>query len=219
MKFDAVIFDLDGTLLDTIGDIAGAANAVLGAMGLREHPVESYRKFLGDGIDVLARRALPESMGDPQTVTRVAGRIREEYGGRWSMSTVPYPGIVPLIDALVAAGIRLSVLSNKPHDFTVLMMRHYFPGVPFDPVMGLRPGVPRKPDPAAALEIAGILEIEPSRCVFIGDSDNDMRTAVAAGMYPVGAGWGYRGARELLEYGARAVLGAPGELMDLLSAG
>ncbi|MBN1533263.1 MAG: HAD family hydrolase [Spirochaetes bacterium] len=216
MKFNAVIFDLDGTLLDTIGDIAGAANAVLESMGFQAHPVESYRRFLGDGIEVLARRALPESMDDPADVSRIASMIREEYGRRWSASTDHYPGIRSLIEELRGAGIRIAVLSNKPHDFTVLMVRHYFRDEPFNPVMGLRPGVPRKPDPAAALEIAGILGIEPTRCVFLGDSDNDMLTAVSAGMYAVGAGWGYRGERELLENGARTVLQSPGELMELM---
>ncbi len=215
LKYRAVIFDLDGTLLDTIGDIADSANAVLESMGLPAHPLENYHLFVGDGIAMLAERALPAGLRDPGTVAKAAGLIGEEYGKRWSRTTVPYRGVPELIASLRDRGVGMSVLSNKPHDFTVLMVRHYFPENPFAFVLGLRPGVPRKPDPAAALEIARGTRIEPAGTVLLGDSGGDMRTAAAAGMYPAGAAWGYRGERELLECGAMSVLARPEDLEEL----
>jgi phosphoglycolate phosphatase len=216
VTYRAVLFDLDGTLLDTLRDIADAMNAVLARLRLPGHPPVDYRLFVGEGVTRLVERALPEERRDGELIRRAEAMLDEEYAHRWNATTRPYPGIPGLLDELAARGVPLAVLSNKPDDFTLLTVSRLLPAWRFHPVMGARPGVPRKPDPAAALEIAGILGIVPSDILYLGDSGVDMRTARAAGMHPVGALWGFRSAAELNEAGAAALVGSPAELLELL---
>jgi phosphoglycolate phosphatase len=213
-----VLFDLDGTLLDTLADIARAANAALRRLGFPPHPVENYRYLVGDGAGCLARRVLGEAGNDEAMVERCRLAIAEEYQTRWSQNTRAYPGIPELLSELGARGVPMAVLSNKPHDATTAVVDYFFPGKPFRIVRGAQPGIPIKPDPTAALRIAQELGIEPGRFIYLGDTDTDMRTAVAAGMFPTGALWGFRTAEELTAAGARTLLKTPLKLLNLLDS-
>ena len=206
-----MIFDLDGTLADSLGDIGGAMNEALAARGLLEHPLIAYQQFIGEGVEQLARRAAP--MLDEMHVGKLIVEYRERYAARIDASTRPYEGISELLDGLVAAQLPLAVLSNKRDDFTVELVRRRFGRWPFRVVRGERADVPRKPDPAAALEIAATIGIFPADCAFVGDTAIDMKTAVAAGMQPVGVLWGFRGREELLQAGARRLIAHPRELL------
>ena len=219
MTYKAVIFDLDGTLLDTLDDLADAGNRVLAAEGLPVHPVPEYRYFVGDGMQALVRRILPRHLRSPEQIERLILAFREDYGRNWQVKTRAYQGIGEMLTAVQDRGLSLNVLSNKPHDFTRLCVSEFFRHWEFDHVLGLRPGSHRKPDPAGALEIAGRLGIPAADFLYLGDTATDMKTAAAAGMYPVGALWGFRSAAELKEAGARRLIAEPSELPGLLSAG
>jgi phosphoglycolate phosphatase len=216
IEFQAILFDLDGTLLDTLTDIACAANAGLRELGFPTHPVESYRRFVGDGAGCLALRVLPEDHHDDETVERCREIIAARYAKCWADNTKPYPGIPELLAGLRARDVPMAVLSNKPHESTRTVVEGYFPDHYFRVVRGSLPSVPIKPDPAGALQIAEELDILPARFVYLGDTDTDMRTAVAAGMFPAGALWGFRSAEELATNGAKVLLKKPQELLKLL---
>lgn len=216
MRSRAVLFDLDGTLLDTLEDLANAMNRVLEAWGLPPHQVQAYRFLVGDGVENLVRRALPDGMRNPQILARAVVAMREEYSRSWAVRTRPYDGVAELLDGLRARGVPMAILSNKPDDFTRRIVATMLGSWEFHPVLGERPGVPRKPHPRGALEIASSLGIPPDGFLYLGDTDTDMRTAVAAGMFPVGALWGFRSARELLSSGAQRLIQRPQELLELL---
>jgi phosphoglycolate phosphatase len=215
IEFQAILFDLDGTLLDTLTDIACAANAGLKELGFPAHPVESYRHFVGDGAGCLALRILPEGHQDDETVERCREIIRDEYAKCWADNTKPYPGVPELLVELQARGVPMAVLSNKPNESTQTVVKGYFPDCHFQVVRGALPSVPIKPDPAGALLIAEELDVPPGRVVYLGDTDTDMRTAVAAGMFPAGALWGFRTAEELTANGAEILLKKPREVLKL----
>ncbi|NLG88088.1 MAG: HAD family hydrolase [Clostridiaceae bacterium] len=213
MKYKAVIFDLDGTLLDTIDDLADSMNAVLKRASLPVHDTDSYRYFVGTGIRNLVRKALPEELRTDDNIKRYADAMAKEYGARWDKKTRPYDGIIDMINALSGAGARMAVLSNKPHQFTLKVVEKFLPAGCFEYVFGDREGVPKKPDPAGALEISGLMKIPPEYFLYVGDSDTDMLTAVSAGMYPVGVKWGFRKPDELIRAGAKTILENPRELL------
>jgi len=217
IDFQAVLFDLDGTLLDTLADIACAANAGLRELGFPTHPVESYRRFVGDGAGSLALRIMPEGHQDDETVERCSQIIAAKYAKCWADNTKPYPGIPELLAELKARGVPMAVLSNKPHESTRTVIEGYFPDHYFQVVRGSLPSVPIKPNPAGALQIAKELDILPERFVYLGDTDTDMQTAVAAGMFPAGALWGFRTAEELTENGAKVLLKTPKEVTQLFN--
>jgi len=216
MRFKAVIFDLDGTLLDTIEDLADSMNNVLSRRRYPVHDINAYKYFVGNGLRELVRRAFPEDARRDENIDRGLSEMREEYGKRWSSKTKPYKGIDALLNGLAGKGLKMAVLSNKADDFTKQMIRKFLPDWHFGLVLGERSGVPRKPDPAGALEIAGTLGIQPEDCLYLGDTGVDMRTAISAGMYPVGVLWGFRKAEELVENGARLLITSPAVLLDLL---
>ena len=216
MKYKAVLFDLDGTLLDTLDDLADSMNAVLSAMGLPAHPPEAYKYFVGDGVEELVRRALPVGRRDPRTVTGGVQAMRTEYGRRWADKTRPYDGVEAMLDAVSDRGLPMAVFSNKPDDFTRLTVERLLPRWRFEAVRGARDGVPRKPDPAGAIQIAADLGIPAARFLYLGDTGTDMITAGAAGMYAVGALWGFRTADELRRGGAQALIRHPLDLIELL---
>lgn len=217
MAFEAVLFDLDGTLLDSLQDIAAAANRALMNEGLPTHSLAAYRYLVGEGVQVLMQRAIPESVRTDELVERCTELFRSYYRDAWNVHTQPYPGIVELLNNLKVRRIASAVLSNKPHDFTQRCIAYYFPDHAFGAVLGCRDNVPRKPHPAGALEISRQLGIVPEKIVFLGDTRIDVQTALAAGMTPVGALWGFRDEKELRQAGAKAVIRTPMELLTLLN--
>jgi phosphoglycolate phosphatase len=211
-----VIFDLDGTLVNSLGDLAASMNAVLASLGFPQHPVAPYRRFVGDGIGMLVRRALPPDRVDDDLVDRCVGLMRAEYARRQTDSTLPYPGIPELLVGLAGQGRLSAVLSNKPDGPTRQLVGALLAPHRFDAVRGARPDTPLKPDPTAALEIAAELEVEPRRTAFVGDTNIDMTTARNAGMTAVGVTWGFRDADELRAAGAHHIIDRPADLLDRL---
>lgn len=215
-RYQAVLFDLDGTLLDTLADLADSGNTVLRGLGFPEHSYETYKVLVGEGIESLVRRALPAEHRDPATVAQCLALMRQEYGQHWADKTRPYAGIEELLDALSARGIRTAVFSNKPHEFTQLCVSRFLPRGDFAVVLGQQSNRAKKPDPAGALEIAAQLGLPPAAFLYLGDTNTDMQTATAAGMFPVGVTWGFRTVEELQTNGARALIDGPLELLRLL---
>jgi len=216
MNWQAVLFDLDGTLLDTLPDLAYSVNEILSRLGYPVHPVDSYRFFVGEGVEVLIRRALPEgkSVTDEQVKLAVEA-MEEEYGRRWADNTRPYDGIPEMLTWLEQRKIPKAVISNKPDLFTQIMVRELLPNWRFEVIRGATPSVPKKPDPTVALEIAQQIGVDPQQVILVGDSNIDILTAIAAGMYPVGVRWGFRPVEELLESGARVILNSPDDICKL----
>ena len=211
----AAIFDLDGTLLDTLHDLADSANEALTAAGLPAHPVDAYRTFVGDGINMLVQRIIPQARCDDEMVAHVLALYRAAYGRRWNNKTKPYAGLPETLHELSFKPVKIAVLSNKPQKFTELCITHHLPGNPFHIVLGQRENVPRKPDPAGALEIARAFQVAPREVIFIGDTKTDMDTATAAGMRAIGVSWGFRPVEELRAHGAEIILNHPAEILDL----
>jgi phosphoglycolate phosphatase len=210
----ALIFDLDGTLLDTLDDIAFSMNAALKSFGAPQQPVHEYKRFVGQGLDVLAWRVLPEDRRDDVTVKQCVAAMRAVYAGRWAHSTRQYPGIGGMLENLKRRAIPMAVFSNKAHDFTVRIVSHFFGPDTFKAILG-GGKFPFKPDPAGALFLAGELKVSPENILYIGDSDIDMHTATKAGMYPVGVTWGFRSRQELIDNGAKVLIDNPSALIDL----
>lgn len=215
-RYEAVLFDLDGTLLDTIADIAGAVNRALEKNGFPGHPVETCRAFVGDGARTLISRALPPGAATEDRIDRCLADFRADYAQHWHLATRPYPRIPELLDRLTGRGVRLAVLSNKPHEFTVKCIDRFLPGRPFEAVFGQRENVPLKPDPSAALDIATRMKVRPSACLFVGDSPVDMKTGASAGMRPVGVGWGFTDPDDLARHVDDAIAASPLDILALM---
>ncbi|MDR2821214.1 MAG: HAD family hydrolase [Desulfovibrio sp.] len=209
----AVIFDIDGTLLDSLDDLADSANAALAAANCPTHPADAYRLFVGDGMETLMRRAAPAG-ADEKKIRALYEAVRQNYAANWRNKTCPYDGIVPLLEYLLAKRLPLAVLSNKPHDFSQLAIRHFFPDIPFVSVRGKTETGKGKPDPSGALAIAAEIGVNPGRLLFVGDSGVDMDTSANAGAIPAGALWGFRSREELVEHGARLLLDRPQDIME-----
>jgi phosphoglycolate phosphatase len=210
----AVLFDLDGTLADTVQDIASAMNAALARAGRPGLEVGDYRRFIGDGVVMLARRALGQ--GREELASALVAEFRAIYQERLLVETRPYPGVTELLGELRARDLPLAVLSNKPHRATVSIVEGLFGGDTFVAIAGEQEGTPRKPDPTQALALAKVLGLAPSRCLFVGDSPVDIETATRAGMRPIGVSWGFRDVEELQQAGAHDVLATPRDLLALL---
>ncbi len=212
----AVLFDLDGTLLDTLRDLAASGNEVLAGRGLPPHPLDAYRVYIGNGMVNLARDIFPEPQR-PRTdeeVAAVLAEYRAAYARNWRNTSAPYPGIAELLDRLAAAAVPCGVVSNKAHDFTLDCVDAFLGGWRWAAVVGHREGHPRKPDPAGALEAAARIGVAPEDCLFVGDSDVDMMTARNAGMRALGVAWGFRPVDELRAAGAGAILEQPRDLLE-----
>jgi phosphoglycolate phosphatase len=213
-NFDAVVFDMDGTILDTLADIGESMNRVLVSFGFPPHPLDAYRYFVGEGSPVLVEKALPANARTPAMIQDCLKAYQQDYGANWQVHTRLYEGISEMLDALAARNIRMTILSNKYHSFTLQCHEHFFRSWPFDVVLGIRDGVPRKPDPAAAFEIARKLQLPPSRFFYVGDTGVDMQTALSAGMFPVGVLWGFRTQEELVANGARFLAEHPRDIVE-----
>ena len=215
MEFDGVIFDLDGTLVDTLEDIGDAMDRVLAREGAPGHTYGEYRYLIGHGIRNLVTEALPAELRSDERVARCYERMIDDYGANSLVKTRPYEGVPELVRGLRAGGVPLAIHSNKSDALTHDIVAALLDPEDFVAVHGARPDAPLKPDPAVALAIAARFGLPPARVVYLGDSLVDMRTATAAGMVPVGAGWGFRTREELVESGAAVVIDAPLDLLAL----
>lgn len=214
---EAVLFDLDGTLVDSLGDLAVSMNTALHALGLPIHETQQYRQLVGNGVKELVRRAVPEERRDATTLAAVHARFSAHYTKHYADSTAPYEGIIPLLTELSARGLRLGVVSNKPDAFTKEIVRKVL-AHPFDFVLGQTEALPSKPEPDMPLAALHEMGVRPVDCAYVGDSDVDMFTGRNAGIrIVVGCSWGFRGRHELTAAGADAVIDSPDELIPLLS--
>ena len=211
-----VIFDLDGTLLNTIGDLAVSCNAVLAMRGLPQHSYEDYCGFVGNGIMRLVERALPEPLRTEFTVSAVRRDFIDYYTANIDTYTTPYDGIPALVESLVQRGVALAVASNKFQAGTEKLIARFFPDVKFAAVLGQRPDVPLKPDPTVVNEIVEFTGTAREDILYVGDSAVDMQTARAAGVRAVGCSWGFRSREELESEAPAAIINRPEELLALL---
>ena len=193
------IFDLDGTLLNTIADLATATNQALDACGFPTHPIEAYPFFVGNGINKLFERALPAEARTEENVLRIRAHFLPYYDEHNADLSRPYPGIPQLLENLQAAGIQVAVASNKYHRATEKLIRHYFPTIRFAAILGQREGVPIKPHPQIVEDILALVPVCKEEVIYIGDSGVDMQTAHNAGVESIGVTWGFRPREELLQ--------------------
>lgn len=217
MKYKAVIFDLDGTLLYTLGDIAHSVNTVLTEFDMPVHPEESYMKFVGHGLKETLKRACiadcPEDILDKGYL-----RVMEEYNKNPIIGTKPYEGIPSLLDSLVKLGVKIAILSNKEDKLVNFIAGSLLSSWPFTTIQGILPEVPKKPDPYVVYQILKDMNLEPSDAIFIGDSGVDMKTAVNSGLMGVGVTWGYRDIVELTEAGAGILIDKPEEILRIIES-
>jgi phosphoglycolate phosphatase len=209
------VFDLDGTLLDTLEDLADACNTALAREGFPVHPVEPYRFFVGDGAANLIRRALPAENRDEETLAKVKAHFDAHYAAHSRDKTKPYPGIPEMLHALRQAGFALAVLSNKPDAYAGELVELYFPGL-IDLTFGQREGVPLKPDPAALKEIMKLLAVQPQDGFYIGDTGTDMETGKRGNLCTIGVSWGFRTIDELLTAGADSIVNKAAQLPKIM---
>ena len=214
MKYKGVIFDLDGTLIDTMEDIAASMNRVLKLRGLPELPAGEYREKVGWGAKRLAFLSLPEEARQEETAALVAADWTRLYTENPLVFSRPYPGILELTGELARKKIRTAVLTNKPDSAAQKIIAGLFPPGSFTCVKGETAGSPRKPDPACVWELLLNLDLTPADIVFAGDSDVDIETALSSGCYPLGVSWGYRSIEVIREAGARRIIEKPEELLD-----
>jgi len=217
MNFRAVIFDLDGTLANTLEDIADNMNRVLAENGFPTHEYDAYRFYVGKGLNNLVTQSIPEYACTDAMIAHCHDRMIEIYNENYINKTRLYDGIPELLDALSARRIKLATLSNKTDHLTQKICNILLKNWKFEIIMGASDRFPRKPDPASALFVAAQMGVDPSQICYLGDSDIDMKTALAAGFYPMGAGWGFRPKKELVENGAKHVIDHPMELLEIVN--
>ena len=216
LKHKGVIFDLDGTLVDTLGDIAASMNRALELNGYPLLQTEDYRDKVGSGIRRLAYLALPAPARSEELAELVAADAARFYAETPLAFSRVYPGINELIALLRQRKIKTAVLTNKPDPAAQKVIAGLFPAGSFDLVQGEILGQPRKPDPTCVWELLVELELTPASIIFVGDSEVDMETATAAGCYPLGVKWGYRSIETIIMAGARSVIEKPEEILALL---
>lgn len=212
MAYRAAVFDLDGTLLNTLSDLADSGNELLASYGMPPHPEPAFRYFVGNGSRKLMKRILPGKSAEE--IDEALVRYKAIYEKRLTAKTKPYAGIIEMLSELKARGVRMAVCTNKHISAAEALIRKYFPAGIFDAYEGDRPGVPRKPDPAHVNIVLEKMNVRPEETVYLGDSGVDMQTAVNAKALPVGVLWGFREKDELLENGAKILLSQPSELLE-----
>lgn len=217
-RVDAVFFDLDGTLLDSLADLANSANDALRSLGFSGHPIDAYRIFIGDGVRTLFERSLPQDAVTDDHLDACVDAMKAAYQRRWKEASTPYPGIPELLDELHGRNIPLTILSNKPDPFTQELVQTFFSQWPFALVCGAVPEYPLKPDPSSAKAMVAALALDPAHIWYLGDTSTDMKTAVAAGFHAVGVTWGFRDRSELIAHGAAHIIDHPNELLELLDS-
>jgi len=216
--FKAIIFDLDGTLLDSLEDIADSMNSVLTRNGLPCREVAEYKNFVGAGMEKLVFLSLPEGARTTENLENCLTQVRAEYEIKQTNKTKPYPGVPELLDALTQFGVRLAILSNKPHDSTLSVVGRLLEKWKFEEVIGAGASAQKKPDPCGAILIAERMGVSPKDFIYLGDTGIDMETANRAGMFAVGVLWGFRAEEELLTSGAKALIEKPMDLLSLIKS-
>lgn len=211
-----VIFDLDGTLVDSLTDLALNVNKGLKAVGLPEQPIERYRKFVGNGRAMMVSRAMGDQSGDTDKFNSVIEIFNKEYKLHCNDNTASYPGCGDLLNGLAAHNILYAVLSNKPDEFVPRILQKVYPGCDFAEAWGQKPQYKIKPDGEAVHAMLSLHSVKPEECVYVGDSDVDVFTAQNAGVKMAGVSWGFRGKDELLEAGAPFVADTAEELLGYL---
>lgn len=211
-----VIFDLDGTLLNTIADLAGATNYALKACGYPQHDTDEYRFFVGNGINKLFERALPEAERNETNIREIRSLFVPYYNMHNADLSRPYPAIPHVLETLQEKGMALAVASNKYQEATEKLIKHYFPQIHFLRIFGQRENVPVKPDPSVIAEIMQAAGASPQDTAYIGDSGVDMQTGINAGTETIGAAWGFRPRTELEAYHPAFIADTPEELLDFL---
>lgn len=214
-KYKGIIFDLDGTLLDTIDDLGDSMNEVLEILGYPTFSMDQYKIKVGGGFRGLAINSLPEGI-DEETISETIRLFTKIYDGKYTGKTKAYEGINALLDELVDRGIVLSINSNKRNEYTNILTDKFFGNIPFIKVYGEREGLPKKPDPFTALEIIAEMGLNKEEVLFIGDTKTDIQTANNAGMDSVGVLWGFRDYEELSSYGATYIVKNPEEIQNLI---
>lgn len=214
MEYDTIIFDLDGTLIDTLDDLRDSVNYALLAFGSPIRSREEIREFVGNGISDLIYRSVPEGTGE-KTAAEVLSVFKGHYSGNLKNKTAPYPGIIELLKKLREAGIKTAVVSNKFDEGVRELCEHFFPGL-IDAVAGESESVKKKPAPDSVFAVLSLLSSKPENTVYVGDSDIDIKTAANAKTRFVGVSWGFRGSLYLKKYGADTVIETPEELLELL---
>lgn len=210
-----VIFDLDGTLLDTLEDIGISVNFVLKELGYNQIALENFRYLVGEGTKVLMQKAMPDA--DEEKIQKALSLFEEHYNKQYAQNTKMYSDINKVLTFLTKREFHLAILSNKPHKFVKKCVLKYLDAWKFDAVYGVRENIPRKPDPAGAIEILKELDIKPQECLYVGDTSTDMITANKAGVTPIGVLWGFRDKEELLQSGAKYIVKTPAELLTLIA--
>lgn len=213
-KFKGVVFDLDGTLVNSLEDLADSMNEVLSRYHYPVHEVPAYKLFIGNGMRNLVRVTLPEAERNEQTIAECYSQLTEIYNKNCLNKTKPYEGIVDLLNELKQRNLKLSVFSNKADEFVKTIIQTLLPEY-FDEVAGLTTEAHRKPNPFGALKISKKFDIRPENMLYLGDTSTDMQTANNAGMYAVGVTWGFRTRKELLDNGAKFILDKPMDLMKV----
>lgn len=212
---NSIIFDLDGTLLNTIEDLANACNYALTTLGYKTHDVEKYKTFVGNGRYKLVERMLPEDKRSIENIEKALDLFDSYYENHMIDMTKPYDGIMEMLDCLINRGINIAVVSNKPHEFTTEVVKNYF-GNRFEVVYGHKKNTKEKPDPWAVLEVIDEFKVNKDECLYVGDSEIDINTAKNAGVKSVGVEWGFRGKGELESAGANYIVNKPEQILEIL---
>lgn len=213
----AIVFDLDGTLLDTLEDIAISANFALKTLGFKEEEVAKYRYFVGEGVIKLFENIFAASPQRDEVIARAVSLFESHYAKQFYQNTQLYEGVSKMLTFFQKRGFKMAILSNKPDSFTKMCVLKYLRTWEFEAVFGAREGIPKKPHPQGALDLAEVLHVKPEACYYLGDTMIDMQTAMRAGMIPIGALWGFRDEDELRLHGAQFLAKTPSEVIKLLA--
>ena len=211
-----IVFDLDGTLINSLEDLADSANWMLLQHGYPTHPVDAYRYFVGDGMRKLIERILPPEERNDVRIEQCKAEFVAYYTIHMEDKTVVYPGMIELLKELKDRGLKIAVATNKVHIAVAPLMAKYFPGIRFDSMIGQREGIPVKPHPQIMYDILKETDCQPSETLHVGDTATDMQLAHSAGVTPVGVLWGYRPLEDLQEAGAKFIIEKPEELLGLV---
>lgn len=213
--YKGIMFDLDGTLLNTLADLADCFNYALEQEGYPTHNTEAFRYFVGDGAVKAVTRALPEDARNKRALMTVLTRFREHYKDHFSDKSEPFPGMIELLKTLKAKGLKLGICSNKPQALTTQCGEHFFKGF-FEPIIGQKESVPIKPDPAMLLAIANDWDLKPEEIIFVGDMPVDHKAAIGAGMKLILVDWGFCTREQLRRLEGATVISDPSEILDYL---